>query len=150
MDAGDVGPNAQFTVAYEIVPVDSAYEINVPDLKYGTDDVANASGSEWLTCSLRYRAFSDGAVHQQQLIVDTSDETARPTDDWKFQAAVIEFAMLAGHRSYVGTADLASVLELLDATNLDADRLGFRQIVAKCWEDPSEPYPIDDATQHRS
>ena len=150
VDAGDVGPNAQFTVAYEIVPVDSAYEINVPDLKYGQGEASILGGSEWLTCSLRYRAYSDRAVHQQQLIVSALDETAQPTDDWMFQAAVIEFSMLAAHSSYVGSADLASVLELLDSTNLDADRMGFREIVANTLESSSGSYPGDNPTNHRS
>ena len=48
VDAGEVGAGHQFTVAYEIVPVGSSFEMNEPDLKYGqhdegTDDQASQS-----------------------------------------------------------------------------------------------------------
>ena len=37
-DAGEVGAGHQFTVAYEIVPVGSSFEMYEPDLKYGRND----------------------------------------------------------------------------------------------------------------
>jgi Ca-activated chloride channel family protein len=139
VDAGDVGPNAQFTVAYEIVPADSAYEVKVPELKYGqgasgtgegaSADYANASSSDWLTCSLRYHAFSDDAVHEQQLVVSGKDSKANPTDDWKFASAVIEFGMLASNSDYCGDLTCDSVLELLDGQHLNAERQSFRDLV---------------------
>ena len=129
VDAGDVGPNAQFTVAYEIVPVDSSYEISVPDLKYGAEEAATTNNSDWLTCSLRYRAFADNEVHDQQITVDANDVTASPSDDWKFASCVIEFGMLAGHSDYVGTATVDGLLNKLEAMNLNPERSGFQDLV---------------------
>ena len=134
VDAGDVGPDAQFTVAYEVVLADSPYEVDVPDLKYGTSDYAGGSGSsssDWLTCSLRYRAFSDGEVHEQQLVVDASDATDNPSDDWKFASCVIEFGMLAGNSKYAGTTSIDGLLEQLGAMELSAERAGFATLVQK-------------------
>ena len=37
-DAGEVGADHQFTIAYEIVPVGSSFEMYEPDLKYGRND----------------------------------------------------------------------------------------------------------------
>lgn len=134
-DAGDVGPNAQFTVAYEVVLADSAYDVpDVPDLKYGATDYAGDDSSDWLTCSLRYRAFADGAVHEQSLIVDSGDATARPSDDWTFASAVIEFAMLAADSHYLGSASPDSVLALLDGMDLSPERAGFRSLVEAAAE----------------
>ena len=128
VDAGDVGPNAQFTVAYEIVPADSSYEIKTPDLKYSSSEYASKS-SDWLTCSLRYRAFSDGEVHEQQLAVDESDATARPSDDWKFASAVIEYAMIAGKSNYQGTASIDSILKMLGEVENTPERASFADLV---------------------
>ena len=129
VDAGDVGPNAQFTVAYEIVPVDSSYEISVPDLKYGTQETTTTNSSDWLTCSLRYRAFADNEVHEQQIAVDANNATSSPSDDWKFASCVIEFGMLAGHSDYVGTATTDGLLNELEAMNLNPERAGFQDLV---------------------
>ena len=129
VDAGDVGPNAQFTVAYEIVPANSSYEIAVPDLKYGTVETGDANSTDWLTCSLRYRAFADNEVHEQQIAVDANDVTANPSDDWKFASCVIEFGMLASDSKYVGTATMDGVLETLNSMNLNSERQSFEDLV---------------------
>lgn len=131
VDAGDVGPNAQFTVAYEIVPVDSSYEISVPDLKYGTQETATTNSSDWLTCSLRYRAFADNEVHDQQITVDAADATTNPSDDWKFAGCVIEFGMLARHSNYVGTATVDGLLNELGTLSLNPEREGFQALVTQ-------------------
>ena len=143
VDAGDVGPNAQFTLVYEVVLADSAYEApEVKDLKYGTADYAGKGSSDWLTCALRYRAFSDDAVHEQELVVDAKNATASPSADWEFASSVVEFAMLASDSKYLGTASLDDVLNRLDAMKLNEERLGFRDLV----EMASAPsYPVEDA-----
>lgn len=159
VDAGDVGPNAQFTVAYEIIPADSAYEIKVPELKYGqnagetSENAGSASSAtggstsgEWLTCSLRYRAFSDNEVHEQQLVVSDKDATAHPSDDWKFASAVIEFGMIAGKSDYRGDLNCDSVLALLDTQHLNAERESFRNLVELAKEQ-SESVPRDDVRE---
>ena len=129
VDAGDVGPNAQFTVAYEIVPTDSSYEIAVPELKYGVEETTNSNSSDWLTCSLRYRAFADNEVHDQQITVDASDVAANPSDDWRFASCVIEFGMLAGHSDYAGKATVDSVLDMLNTMQLSPECASFEELV---------------------
>jgi len=141
VDAGDVGPNAQFTVAYEVVPADSAYEVKVPELKYGqgaSGDYANTGKSDWLTCSLRYRAFSDDAVHEQELVVTDANATANPSDDWKFASAVIEFGMLASDSKYRGDLTCDSVLDLLHSQHLNAERKSFCDLVERAKENASD------------
>jgi len=132
VDAGDVGPNSQFTLIYEVVLADSAYEApEVRDLKYSTDAYSGNASADWLTCDLRYRAFSDNAVHEQELVVDKKNSTARPSDDWKFASAVVEFAMLASDSKYQGTASLDDVLDRLDGMDLSEEREGFKELVEK-------------------
>ena len=131
VDAGDVGPNSQFTVAYEIVPADSSFEVSEPELKYSAQDYAGSDSAEWLTCSLRYRAFADDAVHQQAITVDASDQKANPSDDWRFASAVIEFGMIASDSEYKGSSTVDSVETILKGMNLSDERAGFLNLVEK-------------------
>ena len=123
-DAGDIGPNAQFTVAYEVALVGSAQEVAESELKY--QQAPTGTGDEWATATLRYRAFDDGQVHEQNQAV-TGTEAA--DDDWKFAAAVVELGMIARDSNYVGSATLDSVQQLLDGMELNDERAGFRDLV---------------------
>lgn len=123
-DAGDIGPNAQFTVAYEVALVGSAQEVPATDLKYS--QAPAGSGDEWATATLRYRAFDDNQVHEQQLAVKGDEGT---DDDWQFAATVIEFGMNLRGSQYAGTSTLETVLQQLEGMNLNKQRSGFRNLV---------------------
>lgn len=126
-DAGDVGPNAQFTVAYEIVRADSAFEVGEGDLKY--QDQVTSGSDEWLTATLRYRSLDDDEVHEQACVVDGSDWDEEPGEDWTFQAAIIELGMLMRGSEHRGTTSLASIDELLDGLDATDERAGFAEVV---------------------
>lgn len=140
-DAGEVGAGHAFTVAYEVVPVDSPLDVTAPQFKYGKADRsateaggAEASssgapvesaggdlaictdGSEWLTCSMRYRPAGQDGVQEQAHVVDASTLVAAPSSDWKFAAAVIECGLVLSQSSSQGTASLSSALALMDDT----------------------------------
>jgi Ca-activated chloride channel family protein len=132
VDAGDVGPNSQFTVAYEVVLADSAMKVDEPELKYGGESGAtydNAS-SDWLTCTMRYHDFDSDKMMEQELAVDEGATMADPSDDWRFAAAVIEFGMLARGSDFAGTSSVDGILDLL-GTNLSDERDGFKRLVVK-------------------
>ena len=150
VDAGDVGPNAQFTVAYEIMLADSPYEVaQTPDLKYGPDAYAGSSSSDWLTCSLRYRAFSDNELHEQSLVVNEGDSTGKPSDDWTFAAAVIEFAMVVNQSDYLGTAHLNKAKTMIEGTNPNDERKGLIELIdlAMSHSDGGDNVIVEDAEQ---
>lgn len=136
-DAGEVGAGHAFTVAYEVVPVDSPFEVAVPHLKYGRSDgdAAGAGdaeegasggdgggglaictdGSEWLTCSVRYRPAGEDVTQSQARVVGRADQTDEPSSDWRLAAAVAECAMVLRHSPHAGTATLQSARDLVDA-----------------------------------
>jgi len=122
VDAGDVGPSAQFTVAYEIVRADSEFEVGGSDLKY--QESAPTGSDEWLTATLRYRSFDDGEVHEQAMALGDEAWAENPGEDWSFQAAVIELGMLMRDSEYAGTSSLDEVRTLAGA-----DRDGFLDVV---------------------
>lgn len=110
-DAGDIGPGAQFTVVYEVVPIDSAFEItdfgdesaDVPANGFGEGDDA------WMRTSLRYRAFEDDAVHEQSLRVDANSAGMTQADQ-RLQEAIIEFGMLLRKSQHAGSASYEDAL----------------------------------------
>lgn len=128
-DAGDVGPGAQFTVAYELALIDSALELGDVDLKYDSDVPAEPASDEWLTATVRYRPAGGGAVREQERVVREADWSRQPGEDWCFQAAVIEFGMLLRDSEHAGSADHDAIRELLERGGGGADREGFAELV---------------------
>ena len=113
-DAGDVGPGAQFTVAYEVALVGSGQEIGQTELKYGQDDASASQGDEWLTATVRYQPVDGTDVREQTQVVGAGDLRRNPGSDWHMQAAVIELGMLLRGSDYAGTADYDAIRELLE------------------------------------
>ncbi len=111
VDAGDVGPDAQFTVAYEIVRADSDFEVPASDLKY--QETKPTGSNEWLTCTLRYRSFADEQYHEQNTTVDEGNWTKDPGSDWNLQAAIIELGMLMRDSEFKGTSSFEKINDLL-------------------------------------
>ncbi|MBR2683147.1 MAG: DUF3520 domain-containing protein, partial [Atopobiaceae bacterium] len=122
VDAGDVGPNAQFTIAYEIVRADSDFEVAGSDLKY--QQTTTTGSDEWLTATLRYHAFDDDETREQTATVSEKTWSENPGEDWSFQAAVIELGMLMRDSEYAGTSSLSDVQKLAGS-----DRGGFLEVV---------------------
>ncbi|MBQ9316064.1 MAG: von Willebrand factor type A domain-containing protein [Atopobiaceae bacterium] len=113
-DAGDVGPGAQFTVAYEVALVGSGQEIGQTELKYGQDAAAEGQGDEWLTATVRYQPVDGTDVREQTQVVGADDLRRNSGSDWHMQAAVIELGMLLRGSDYAGTADYDAIRELLE------------------------------------
>ena len=135
VDAGDVGPEAQFTVAYEIVPADSDFEVAGSDLKY--QETTYSGSDEWLTCTLRWHSFADGEYHEMASTVDESTWAAAPGSDWNFQAAIIELGMLMRGSEYAGNTSFENIYQLAEQGPEDAERDGFVELVREL-EDNSD------------
>ena len=135
-DAGDVGPGAQFTVAYEVALTDSAQEVATSDLKYGQESAGDAGSDEWLTATIRYQPADGSEVREQQASVAEADWQRKPGEDWNFQAAVIEFGMLLRDSEYAGTASADQMHELLAEGGIEGsdEREGFADLVDLAFE----------------
>lgn len=127
-DAGEVGPESQFTVVYEIVRADSAMDIPTPELKYETSDVSDSASNEWLTAKLRYKSLGEDEAKEQELVVSEQDLSDDPGDDWRFAAAVTEFGMLLRDSEYKGTSTYDTVRDLVGKTT-DEARVEFLDLV---------------------
>lgn len=119
-DAGEVGPGMQFTVAYEIVTGDS--EMDLPEVELRYQDGREPEGAvpgEWLTASLRYRAFDDGEVHEQSLTVGADDLAGDPGNDWHRAAAALELGLVLRDSAWRGDATVDGAWGQLEADSRD-------------------------------
>ena len=131
-DAGDVGPGSQFTVCYEIVKADSDFEMPDTSSKYAAP--SENSSDELFTATLRYKPIENGEVKEsveQELVVTSKIETDNPSDDWKFQAALIEGGMAMRHSEFAGTSNLDSAVQMLEEMKLDSKRAEYRDLLKK-------------------
>ncbi|WP_246117537.1 vWA domain-containing protein [Cellulomonas composti] len=88
-DAGDVGAGHEVTAFYELVPADG--ETDGDDLDYQSSEVGDSS--DFLTVHVRYK--HPGADESTEVVFRAGADsyTTRPTTDFRFASAVVEFAL---------------------------------------------------------
>ncbi len=113
-DGGEVGSGHRVTVLYEIVPIDSAMEIDTVETKYQTPQ--NNDSTEYLTVSIRAKAPEGDTSTLYTYPVDESAVREVMGDNLRFASAVAETGMLLRNSPFKGTASYAAVLERLRGT----------------------------------
>ena len=114
VDAGEVGSGHAVTVAYEIVTADSPMQLPEIDSKYGGGERKGEKNGEWMTLSVRYKNPGENDSKQLSYGIGEADVTDRPSDNWKFASAVIEFGMLATKSEHAGTASFDGAIALME------------------------------------
>jgi Ca-activated chloride channel family protein len=102
-DAGDVGAGHSVTAFYELVPAGDEDGDDDDDLDY--QDHATVGSSDFLTVHVRYK--DPGATESTEVVVPAGADTytRRPTDDFRFASAVVEFGLVATGSQYADGAD---------------------------------------------
>lgn len=115
-DGGEIGSGHRVTALYEIVPVGSNFDINVPQSKYQEPAAQNES-DEWLTLNIRAKrpGIQESELWSYPLSGTPADELS---DQMKFAAAVAEMGMLLRNSPYKGNATFTSALDLSRKSNL--------------------------------
>ena len=114
-DGGEIGAGHSVTVLYELIPAGSE-ETAGTDLKYQEQTVSGdaADSGEWLTLSIRYKEPDGDASKLLSYVIGDDDCTDRPSEDFRFAAAVAEFAMVLTDSEYIGDGSLRHVKQVLD------------------------------------
>jgi Ca-activated chloride channel family protein len=129
-DAGELGSGHTVTALYEIIPAGSSEEVREVDpLRY--QQVAQTSGSanrsdELVFVKFRYKA-PDGDKSQliEQAVLEANKELAATTPDFRWSAAVAEFALLLRDSKFKSDASYEQVINLAqNSTGQDKD--GYR------------------------
>jgi len=119
-DGGELGSGHRVTVLFELVPVDSPFEIPETGSKYQTPAQTGDPGDELLTLSLRAKTpeGEESTLYSYPLL---KDQPRALTPNLRFAAAVAQTGMLLRDSEWQGTATHDSTLALLRE---DADVTG--------------------------
>ena len=120
-DGGELGSGHRLTVLYELVPIDSAFDIGTAQSKYTQPAPTDSAPAEWLTLSIRAKQpeGNESQLFTYPLPIDTPQEM---TDNLRFAAAVAQVGMLLSDSEWKSTASYDSALALLrQDTSLSGD-----------------------------
>lgn len=137
VDGGEIGAGHMVTVLYEVVPIDSAFEVSSAEHKYG--DTANAGDTsgfsdELATVNIRYKEPSENSSKLVSEVVYEKDYAKKMSADMSLVSAVALYGMLLKNSDYSGSGnfDLVSRLaeksmEKLDGTGDDTMKTEMRK-----------------------
>lgn len=133
-DAGEIGAGHTVTALYEVVPVGVAWQnpsgnAGVDPLKYQTpqdNKRPNTSTSEMLTVKIRYKEPT-GAVSKllERPLPNIDMPLQSASNNFKFSAAVAEFAMILRESPFKANSSYTQVLRLA-RESLGKDTDGYR------------------------
>jgi len=116
-DGGEVGSGQTVTVLYEVVPVDSKFEVAGVESRYEENkpSLTTSAGDneELLTVNIRYKEpdASESTLLTYPVTKDMIE--SEMDDDTSFAAGVAEFGMLLRKSEYSGTASYKSIYDRL-------------------------------------
>ncbi|MBQ1410405.1 MAG: VWA domain-containing protein [Oscillospiraceae bacterium] len=131
-DGGEIGAGHQITALFEIVPVDSDFEIPSVDSKYGKTETGSAEfADELCTLNIRYKApeSSESVLQSYAVAKDAFHDTM--SDNLRWAAGVAEVAMVLRDSAYKGTSSLEHAKELLTPAANDDFRTEFLELISK-------------------
>lgn len=120
-DAGDVGAGHAVTAFYELVPAQEGAQAD--DLDY--QDVESGQSSDFLTVHVRYKQPGASTSTEAVFPARASVFTTRPTSDFRFASAVVEFALAVTGSPHAEDASPARARERAEAA-LGEDSYGLR------------------------
>lgn len=131
VDAGEIGAGHSVTALYEVVPVDSDFEVsNVDQLKYQESQLIDSS--EIATLKIRYKKPKD--IISKLLSKTVSEEDVGMTsENLSFAAAVTEFGLILRESKYKGNSSYDHVLQVVKECD-DSDDEGYRNEFVKLIE----------------
>lgn len=113
-DGGEVGSGHRVTVLYELVPADSAMQIDAAESRYQSGTVM--SSSDWLTLNIRCKAPEGDTSVLYQYPIDENAQLETMSDNLRFASAVAEVGMLLRNSEFKANASYESALERLRGT----------------------------------
>lgn len=124
VDGGEIGAGHMVTVLYEVVPIDSAFEVSSAKHKYGnTANTGDTSGfsDELATVNIRYKEPSENSSKLISEVVYEKDYAKNMSADMSLVSAVALYGMLLKNSDHSGSGnfDLVSRLAEKSMENLD-------------------------------
>ena len=137
VDGGEIGAGHMVTVLYEVVPIDSAFEVPSAKHKYGnTANAGDTSGfsDELATVNIRYKEPSENSSKLISEVVYEEDYAKNMSADMSLASAVALYGMLLKNSDHSGSGNLDLVsrlaeksLENLNGTDSDSMKAETRK-----------------------
>lgn len=137
VDGGEIGAGHMVTVLYEVVPIDSAFEVPSAKHKYGnTANAGDTSGfsDELATVNIRYKEPSENSSKLISEVVYEEDYAKNMSADMSLASAVTLYGMLLKNSDHSGSGNFDLVsrlaeksLENLDGTDSDSMKAETRK-----------------------
>lgn len=126
-DAGEIGAGHTATALYEIVPSKSSDQ-NSRDLKYQQTEIKDGAydSDELMTVKIRYKEPDENTSKEiVNILKDETNEINCCSNNFRFSAAVVQFAMLLRDSEFKGNTNIDSIIDLgLNARG--KDKYGYR------------------------
>ena len=131
-DGGEIGAGHQVTALFEIVPVESDFEIPATDSKYGGgQSVKEDFANEVCTVNIRYKEPEGDESKLLSYPVTKDAFREEMSENLRWAAGVAETAMLLKESEYKGSSSYESVRELLTPIADDDFRTEFLYLISK-------------------
>ena len=116
-DGGEIGAGHRVTALYEIVKMDSAYELPNVESRYGqtqtSADSENLDEDEWLAINIRYKKPDGNTSKLLTYPVNDSAYSDSMSENMSFAAGVAQFGMVLRESDYLGSTTLEDIIARL-------------------------------------
>ena len=115
VDGGEIGAGHVVTALYEVVPVDSEFDVPEAETKYTSKKQSTDYSGELATVNIRYKEPDGDKSTLETAIIKAESGQKEMSHDLSFASAVAVYGMLLTDSAYKGTATYKMVEELAEA-----------------------------------
>ena len=115
VDGGEIGAGHVVTALYEVVPVDSEFDVPETETKYTSKKQSTDYSGELATVNIRYKEPDGDKSTLETAVIKAESGQKKMSHDLSFASAVAVYGMLLTDSAYKGTATYKMVEELAEA-----------------------------------
>lgn len=115
VDGGEIGAGHVVTALYEVVPVDSEFDVPEAETKYTSKKQSADYSGELATVNIRYKEPDGDKSTLETAVIKAENGQKGMSHDLSFASAVAAYGMLLTDSPYKGTATYKMVEELAEA-----------------------------------
>lgn len=115
VDGGEIGAGHVVTALYEVVPVDSEFDVPEAETKYTSKKQSTDYSGELATVNIRYKEPDGDKSTLETAVIKAESGQKEMSHDLSFASAVAVYGMLLTDSAYKGTATYKMAEELAEA-----------------------------------
>lgn len=115
VDGGEIGAGHVVTALYEVVPVDSEFDVPEAETKYTLKKQSTDYSGELATVNIRYKEPDGDKSTLETAVIKAESGHKKMSYDMSFASAVAAYGMLLTDSAYKGTATYKMAEELAEA-----------------------------------